>query len=464
MGDNTAYQFSHALLREAAYQLQLPSSRALLHAAAHDLLLEEPEAREGLAFDLAEHARLALADPGLPEPWRSRLHRAEPGHLADAAAVARRDFRNADAKVLLLRLARHGAVTRGQRADALVKLGVTCITLGQNDQATAFIFEGIELSEGEPPGVLAGRLAEAATALGVIHRIDDVEAICAEASPLAEAGGDPDVQVDLLIAWSIARQQREQWQSAGEMLQRALAIAQRAQNPKRIRAVRSNLGILAMHTGQYAEAERVLQEVIREATAAHDLSVLCTVIGNLGSVRNKQQRYEEGRHLLEQGIELAKQLGDRRRELVHLGNLVTSVKQLGRRHEARELGAKALNRAREAGDLHAVAINAGNLAISFHEEHCYEEAMGYYLEAINAAQACGALHLVAFWQVHLSLLGTLSANHEMEQQYRELARQTYQAIGRSLDEGYYPQAYAGTLAERELIEEIESGVSTPREK
>lgn len=463
MGADTAYQFSHALLREAAYQLQLPSSRALLHAAAHDLLLEEPEFRDALAFDLAEHARLALADPELPEHLRSRLRLAEPRHLANAAAVARRDFRNADAKALLLRLSSHEAASPRQRADALVKLGITCITLGQNDQAPAYIRQGIQWSESEPLGVRAGMLVEAATALGVIHRIEDVEAICAQAAPLAEAGGGLDVQVDLLIAWSIARQQQQQWQSAGEMLQRALTIAQEGHDPKRILAVRSNLGILAMHLGQNAEAERILQEVIKEASAAHDLSLLCTATGNLGNVRNKQRRYEEGRLLLLQGIELAQQLGDRRRELVHLGNLVTSVKQLGERRQGRVLGAEALNRAREAGNLHSVAINAGNLAVSLHEEHYYDEAFGYYLEALNAAKGCGALSLVALWQVHLSLLGTLSSDHELEQHYRELARQTYHSLGQKLEDSIYPEAYRSTLAERQLIDEIESSLHRQRE-
>ena len=78
MHAETAYLFRHALLRDAAYQLQLPGDRARMHEIAFEVLedfaggrppeppgaAEEnsavtPHAADPFAFELATHARLA---------------------------------------------------------------------------------------------------------------------------------------------------------------------------------------------------------------------------------------------------------------------------------------------------------------------------------------------------------------------------------------------------------------------
>ncbi|MCE9581392.1 MAG: hypothetical protein K8T20_02630, partial [Planctomycetes bacterium] len=84
MNAEGAYLFRHALLRDAAYQLQLPGDRALLHGLAFSVMetifggrapepppLDEagpapmrPHATDSIAFELAEQVRLARSAPG----------------------------------------------------------------------------------------------------------------------------------------------------------------------------------------------------------------------------------------------------------------------------------------------------------------------------------------------------------------------------------------------------------------
>ena len=67
MSAEVDYLFRHAVLRDAAYQLQLPIERARLHAAAFAALAAATPAAPGpMAEDLADHARLgAPADASL---------------------------------------------------------------------------------------------------------------------------------------------------------------------------------------------------------------------------------------------------------------------------------------------------------------------------------------------------------------------------------------------------------------
>ena len=82
MNAESAYLFRHALLRDAAYQLQLPGDRALLHGLAFELIealaggrppepapLDADEERpfaphptDAVAHELADHARSALSE------------------------------------------------------------------------------------------------------------------------------------------------------------------------------------------------------------------------------------------------------------------------------------------------------------------------------------------------------------------------------------------------------------------
>ncbi|CAG0991313.1 hypothetical protein PLCT2_02486 [Planctomycetaceae bacterium] len=65
----TAYLFRHALMRDAAYQLQLPGDRAMLHVPAFSIL--EPihgalASNAESALELAYHASVgAIQDPDL---------------------------------------------------------------------------------------------------------------------------------------------------------------------------------------------------------------------------------------------------------------------------------------------------------------------------------------------------------------------------------------------------------------
>jgi hypothetical protein len=103
----TTYLFRHALLRDAAYQLQLPGDRAKLHEVAFFLLEEMFGGRapdlpaldsgtEGshahptdeVCLELAEQARQALAAPDVPQPELQGAHRRYLRRAAELAALA----------------------------------------------------------------------------------------------------------------------------------------------------------------------------------------------------------------------------------------------------------------------------------------------------------------------------------------------------------------------------------------
>ena len=91
MNAEEAYLFRHALVRQAAYQLQTPLQRAQVHRLALEILEQMPGLnRRAMANELAEHAEAALAD--LPETEREPLQTRLLHHLEVWADYARFSF------------------------------------------------------------------------------------------------------------------------------------------------------------------------------------------------------------------------------------------------------------------------------------------------------------------------------------------------------------------------------------
>jgi len=136
MGDisaELAYLFRHALVREAAYQLQPPADRAQLHLLALDVL-EDVLAAEGdqmlkaHAAQLAEHAR--AAQEGAEPERQAELGLRELGHLRRAASWAAVSWR-------------HGEVIRhARRVQQLPCATPQDHAIGESMQVSALMYMG----------------------------------------------------------------------------------------------------------------------------------------------------------------------------------------------------------------------------------------------------------------------------------------------------------------------------------
>lgn len=152
-----AYLFRHALLREAAYQLQLPGDRARLHALAFEIIealhgglapepppLEnsdpppmQPHPTDAVADELVTHAKLARTlDDG---PWSCAL-RLYTRRLAEHAQRRHLTFASAGAWLELA-----GMFDGRARARALLNAGVLLARTGHTTKALPMMEESLAL-------------------------------------------------------------------------------------------------------------------------------------------------------------------------------------------------------------------------------------------------------------------------------------------------------------------------------
>ncbi len=323
MNADTAYLFRHALLREAAYQLQMPADRARLHglafaameASAGGRAPEPPPLRMGEEVRMAAHA----SDPFAGE-MAERAQRAQTADGADGPSLL------AACRLYLRRAAEH--------ADRHFLNGASA---GLWERLSE-VLEGDGRSESLCRAASANRNAgKVRAAWRCLRRARDVD----------REAGQRRREAFVLSNLAVLCRDTDRPRRAEALLRSALAI-HREEGDRRAEAI--SLGRLAnVHgdSGRYDEAERGFGEAIALLRAEGDRGHLATTLGNLARLLFLVGRGAEAEHLLEEALALHRNLGDRRFEGIVLSSLGDLYRQTGRTDEAgRVFAARRGDRAR----------------------------------------------------------------------------------------------------------------------
>ncbi|MCZ7607859.1 MAG: hypothetical protein M5U25_17705 [Planctomycetota bacterium] len=422
-----AYLFRHALLRDAAYDLQPPTERGRLHALALDVIEQLFIGREAeldaLAFELARHAELA-----------GRADR-ECHWLERAAAHAHGLWRGAEAAELFERLAKHPAAgpqarSRGlrgagkslldigrlqpalellQRAaheapdveaelDALRPLAYAFRNLGRHEESLAVSRRNAELSRAQGDRDLALALDSVATALTGLERIAEALPVAQEAIRHAEACGVPRVLGGLKANLGVLLGRIGDDAQAVQALRESLAILETTGDRRAMAAARRNLAdrmrALGDHQGAIPECETALAEMRALGDRRGEGMALMT----LGGAWKDAGRPQEGLRALEQSAELLLESGDLRAAAVALANTASCCLDTAEYARCEQLLARAEELARASNTPRALAMLYTTRGDLRREQQRWTEAAQWYARAHEAYAAIGELEFAA-WQL-----------------------------------------------------------------
>lgn len=315
-----AYLFQHALLREAAYELQPPTERATLHALAlaalESALAAMPGALDAAALELAHHARIgAGSDHTLPQ---RELH-----YLKVARAHAAGQYRHDVEAECLARILDHPHTTPELRLRSLEHLGNNRHRAGRAADARAcfetLLAQARHHQQGQAELAALTGLGQAMRALG---QSDRAAQLLTEAAALAQARGD----------------QR----------QHGIALGMHA--------------VLMQQQNQPGQADAEFASALQSARAANDRKAEELALGNWANLFLMQARYDRARALYEQALALAVARGDMRTQGIWTGNLALLHGKIGDREKADAAILESLRIARRCGDRRTEANMLLNLA------------------------------------------------------------------------------------------------------
>lgn len=344
------YIFKHALLRDAAYEMQLRTQLKELHyLAARTLESLYPDRLAAHDGELAYHYEAAYqyGQYEAREPAVNYLYRT--GEKALASSAYRQALHDTE-RALALQPDENSV-----RAALLIQAGGALTGLGELSEAHDRLAEGLSLAR------KLGDTRSAAFALGRL-------------SYIANDQGD--------------------WDTARAQLAEGLALARQIDDQSQTAYMSRMLGWVDIRQGMYPEAQARLAESRALFQSLGDQQGQAHTLNGLGAVASEMGDYPASQSLYLESLALYQGVGNRDGEATVLINLGEIARLDGAYAEARQYYQEGLKIAREIDSQGIVAINLGNLGHVASALADYHAAVAYYHEALRLTMEMGYVPLV----------------------------------------------------------------------
>lgn len=352
--DEINYIFRHALLRDAAYSMQLLARQRQLHALAVSAI-ETLYGHE--LFD--RYGELAYHSEKAGQERKARTY------LTLAGKSASRAYQNHQAVDYFTRaLALTPADDLQTRFDLLVDRSELYRRLGTRD---------LELRDLDLLTELAGQLNDEILSAHVLMlrakyyftggEFSRSIEYAAQAVSVAITRQDADDMLDAYNVWAVALLRQgspgEAMQKAKEGLRQARMTGRRHQEG----SILNSMGLIAMEQNEPASAQNYFEQALVIAQKFRDRRLENMVINNLGNVAGFMRGdYSAARGYYEQVHAIVREWGDRFAEGLVLANLGWAAGMQGDFEAARAYHERALSMAREVGHPHQEAYTLINLS------------------------------------------------------------------------------------------------------
>lgn len=372
----STYLFRHAVLRDAAYELQTPSARAGLHRLVVELMTTviPAERMDAAAAEIAGHCR--IAQEHVPS---GRMRELEIEFTLRAAGVASRDCNNHLAHALWSRMAE--VCDANERAEYLRRAADAALDAGHLPQAESMLLEALRCTC--PDGVRVKLLGDLARLQTETDRYPAAEANFTEALRLARALHDGSLECTLQgnLAGLYSRSGRHE---QSEQLLRTI-LGDRLQDVERRNegVWRGNLANLLYLREQMTDAQPLFEQALAIAREVGDRNHECLWLGNLGMVHRRAGRFTQGIELLRRAVALVRQIGNRRYEGVLLGYLAGAHAEQREYQTSSDLYANAVAIHREVGNRRFECMHGADLAADLLRTGRVNEAATVWRRAVE---------------------------------------------------------------------------------
>ena len=388
----SAYLFRHAIVREAAYQLSLPSARAELHRAAVSAFeARGTEFANQFAAELANHARLA-GDTD-----------AEVRYLPIAALAAKEEYQNESAARLLRRLCL--LVPQGEEAHikALVSLAETLDFQSDNEPAIAACKEALRLAG--QAGLMALHV-RAATLLPQIlrsaDRYEEARQVIEEHSESVEIHGNRLSRTRQVMTLAAILQQTGHIEQAIESSQQAVELAGAEGSTELAASALSNYAFQLIYASRPAEAEPLLLDAVETLRKCGRRHMAVQAWMGLATLYMYLGQPDKAETSLRDVLVEARAIGQRRCEENTLSNLGVTLYEQGRADEALECYLAAMALARESDSRATEAHLLANMTSLYNSIQRYEKAAEAASCGLAIAREIGNVPHAMMLQMNLS--------------------------------------------------------------
>ena len=374
------YSFSHDLLRDAAYEMQLRAWQRRMHQLAATTL-------ETYYPDLAPHVG-ALAH----HYERALLNDQACIYLERAADQARHAFENSSALdygARLIALLRQAAAPHSL-INALLNQVVVLEHTGAWAAARAIVSEALELaSQHELPALQA----QARGWLGHLARLASEYAQALEYQIHAlhwyQTSDDATGLAQTLNRIGLIYKDQGAFDQALVYHEQALTTIQTNANSMGVAHTMTNIGLIHWHRGDYAQSLAWYETALQISRDVGDKIQISRIFTNMGLTYWHKGEPDQALHYYGQALATEQQLGNRANTARILGNVGMIYVDTHQYTVALSYLDQALALDRELENLAGVARHLGNSGLIYGNEGQFDRAIALHQQALAIDQALG---------------------------------------------------------------------------
>ncbi len=309
------HDFSHDKLRELVYAETSYARRRLLHRRVADALIARHRYASAWAAQIANHLHLAGQDASAAEYSKS------------AGDHARALFANTEALTHYRNALAYGHPDIATLHEAIGDLQTL---LGEYRAALANYESSVALGE-QPKALIEHKIGNV-----LLRRGEWESAGCHFQAALTALGQNtaPAERARVYADWSLTMQHAGDHGEARDLAQRALELAQSANDFRALAQAHNILGILAKSAGDLEDARRHFEKSLAWAEALNDPGARVAALNNLARAYAARGDLGRASSLVEHALELCVTQGDRHREAALRNNLADLLHSTGKSTEA----------------------------------------------------------------------------------------------------------------------------------
>lgn len=364
------YIFEHALLHEAAYDMQLREQLRKFHDSIGQILVDLHGDEPDYHADIAHHF------------VKSENREKAKEYLMKAGRYAHENFRNDDALRFFQQLLTY-AVTIDEEYDYRAHLWDVYENTGKWDEAIDSIQTFLKtVSENKQHHLIYKTQLRLGYFYELQSRLADAEEVLLNTLTMSEQVNDED-------------------------------------STMRIYAI---LGIIYNKLGEYKKAERYFNIVLRHNEQTNDRSSTARTLNNIGLLHLNQNKFEKALQYYKESLAIKEELHDIRSMALSYINIGTVMGRLGKGDEALDYFTRAKPLTLKVGNLYGISLCLNNIGHFLFVQGKTDDAIAHWEESYHYSKEMNNSNMIAM------TLGNIGAFYNELGQYEKSLEYTDKAI------------------------------------
>lgn len=370
------YLFRHALLRDAAYQMQLQTRLRQLHLSAATAMEQlYSENLSAYAQEIGYHFQQADDVEAAIPYWRQ------------AAAAAQANYQNEVAITLLEQILTYQNYLSFEEKIELWQQQAAVYTFtGNFEAADSTLQQALEHAKNETAVPFMGRILNSMGELNHYRgEFKQAEQVLRQSLTLLENIDDQRALIKTYRELGNAQEGIGNYDQALAYYQKSMAASLNLNDLRGQAQANLNIGLIVWNKGDYDEAERLYKLALTSFEQLGDVYSAGKVYNNLGSVAWSRKDMELARHYFEQSYAIMLKCGSYLGQSITLGNLGSVNFFLKDYDQATRLNQESFEISREANDLYGMSFSQRNLSDSLWESGQHEVSWKNLKDALETA-------------------------------------------------------------------------------